>query len=962
LSPCNQVIGKVVKSEDIPAATQLFTPNWIVKYMVQNSLGATWLATYPNSPLKGQMEFYIEPAEQTEEVQAQLAAITPESLDPEALTLIDPACGSGHILVEAYDLLRAIYLERGYRQRDIPELILSKNLYGLDICPRAAQLASFSLLMKGREDDRRLLERGVNLNVITLLASKGLKVDNLLSSIDPVPTGISRFDISQIIEIFKEADVLGSLVEVPENLTPKIPLLQAALSTAASDCLVDRKSRDRLGDLALQASVMARKYDAVVTNPPYMGNKFQNTRLKMYLKCEYAGYDKDTFSSFIMRCISLSKNGGRLAFMVPYVWMFISSYEKLRNRILETESIKSLIQLEYSGFEGATVPICTFCLQHKRAFSEVGTYIRLANFRGAANQPLKVLEAINSQDASWLHRARQSTFRGIPGAPIAYWISDSVKKMFKLRSIRELSISKGQNKTGDNARFVRLWWEPSSKSVGKGKKWVMYAKGGPFRKWYGNLEYIVDWSESALSYYRSSASSTVASDSVLFKPGITWSVITSGKQSFRLLLDEGTFDMTGSSIFFANNSDLIGTLGFLNSKTAEHLLSLLNPTLALQIKNVRDLPSASFSTKEFEHYVKECILIAENDYNRFETANRFKRQSLLEIAGCNRTVEDAFKVFEKESGETTLNMADAEQYINRVVADAFDLAGEIESTIPLNEVTLSVNPLHRYSGDSTAEFKGIRFRQDTIAELISYVIGCMMGRYSLDQAGLILADSRDSQAEQLAAYEDKVGKAISHVQFEPDPDGIIPVLDGEWFEDDIVARTREFLAVTFPESSVAENLRFIEESLGKDIRKYFCSEFYKDHLQTYKKRPIYWMVQSPKKGFACLIYLHRYTKDTLNQVLNNYFRPYLQKLEARLAQLGLDQLNDDLPARERTAARKEAEKITKVLKECQAWEQDALLPLAQQRIELDLDDGVKVNYLKLQDVLALIPGLAAKED
>jgi type II restriction/modification system DNA methylase subunit YeeA len=249
-----------------------------------------------------------------------------------------------------------------------------------------------------------------------------------------------------------------------------------------------------------------------------------------------------------------------------------------------------------------------------------------------------------------------------------------------------------------------------------------------------------------------------------------------------------------------------------------------------------------------------------------------------------------------------------------------------------------------------------------MAEFLSYCTGCMMGRYSLDQPGLILADSRDSQAEQLTAYEAKVGKPLNEVQFKPDPDGIIPVLDGEWFEDDIVARTREFLSVTFPESSVAENLRFIEESLGKDIRKYFCSEFYKDHLQTYKKRPIYWMVQSPKKGFSCLIYLHRYTKDTLNQVLNNYFRPYLQKLEARLAQLGLDQLNDGLPTRERTAARKEAEKITKVLKECQAWEQDALLPLAQQRIELDLDDGVKVNYLKLQEVLAPIPGLAAKED
>jgi type II restriction/modification system DNA methylase subunit YeeA len=303
-----------------------------------------------------------------------------------------------------------------------------------------------------------------------------------------------------------------------------------------------------------------------------------------------------------------------------------------------------------------------------------------------------------------------------------------------------------------------------------------------------------------------------------------------------------------------------------------------------------------------------------------------------------------------------------EEENNRFFIDAYDLQGELSPEVPIEQITLLANPAYRYGGNLSEEERWERFRRDMIAELISYSTGCMMGRYSLDRPGLILADCRDSQPAHLAAYEEKVGKQLFEVQFKPDPDGIIPVLDGEWFEDDIVARTREFLAVTFPESTLTENLRFIEESLGKDIRKYFCTEFYKDHLQTYKKRPIYWMVQSPKKGFACLIYLHRYTKDTLNQVLNNYFRSYLQKLEARQAQLGLDQLNDSLPTRERTAARKEAEKITKVLKECQAWEQDALLPLAQQRIKLDLDDGVKVNYLKLQDVLAPIPGLAAKED
>ena len=339
------------------------------------------------------------------------------------------------------------------------------------------------------------------------------------------------------------------------------------------------------------------------------------------------------------------------------------------------------------------------------------------------------------------------------------------------------------------------------------------------------------------------------------------------------------------------------------------------------------------------------IDISKVDWDGFETSWDFTFLPMLRPVLKGATLEASWRNWEAQSTAAIRRMQELETENNRFFIDAYGLEGELQPEVPEDQITLA-------RADQ---------RKD-IAAFLSYATGCMMGRSSLDQPGLILADSRDSQAAQLVAYEEKVGKAISDLQFKPDPDGIIPVLDGEWFEDDIVARTREFLEVTFPESTVTENLRFIEESLGKDIRKYFCSEFYKDHLQTYKKRPIYWLVQSPKKGFACLIYLHRYTKDTLNQVLNNYFRPYLQKLEARLAQLGLDQLNDDLPTRERTAARKEAEKIAKVLKECQAWEQDALLPLAQQRIELDLDDGVKVNYLKLQDVLAVIPGLAAKED
>lgn len=970
----DQVIGKVVKSEDIPAATQLFTPNWIVKYMVQNSLGATWLATYPDSPLKGQMEFYIEPAEQTPEVQAQLAAITPESLDPEALTLIDPACGSGHILVEAYDLLKAIYLERGYRQRDIPELILTKNLYGLDICPRAAQLSAFSLLMKGREDDRRLLERGIQLNVMAFQDSTGLCVERLAESVDLAAAGISRADLRMLVELFAHATTFGSLIQVPALLADKLPAL-GCLAEQTSHDLLSAGDLQPLRDLVRQATHLAGRYDTVVANPPYVGSKFHIPALKTFLKNQFPGYEKDVFSAFIVRNLELSKPHGRLGFMSPFVWMFISSHESLRLRLIDHESITSLIQLEYSGFEGATVPICTFTLRKGYVAQHKGCFIRLSDFRGSANQAPKALEAIRNKHCGWFFEVAQDEFKKIPGSPIAYWAAKAVFDAYlsgiRLDSIMGVGVGL---QTGDNGRFIRQWHELSMRAIGvnipsteeallSGKKWFACNKGGEFRKWYGNQVEVIEWERDGAAIKSNIPSAVIRNEHTYFAPVLAWSKVTSGGLSLRYFGPGFVHNDASCIIYAQGTSMLMEVLAAVNSVCNEAVFSSLSPTLNFVPGQMAQfpLPSAFRETSNtIGESASKLVKIACDDWNSYERSWDFRRLPLLDQGSA--TVTAAYNSWISTIGQVIEEMRCLEERNNLFFIEAYGLIGELSHKVPDEQITLTVNPAYRYGGNLREDEQCDRFRRDTMAELLSYATGCMMGRYSLDQAGLILADSRDSQASQFAAYETKVGKPLSEVQFKPDPDGIVPVLDGEWFEDDIVARTREFLAVTFPESSVAKNLRFIEESLGKDIRKYFCSEFYKDHLQTYKKRPIYWMVQSPKKGFACLIYLHRYTKDTLNQVLNNYFRPYLQKLEARLAQLGLDQLNDDLPTRDRTAARKEAEKITKVLKECQAWEQDALLPLAQQRIELDLDDGVKVNYLKLQDVLAPIPGLAAKED
>jgi type II restriction/modification system DNA methylase subunit YeeA len=972
----DQVIGKVVKSEDIPAATQLFTPNWIVKYMVQNSLGAQWLATYPASALKGQMEYYIEPAEQTDEVNAQLAAITPESLNPEELTLIDPACGSGHILVESYELFKAIYLERGYPQREIPQLILEKNLYGLDIDERAAQLTSFALMMKGRGDDRRLFDRGIQLNVMALVNSDSLDVEGLANAINLAEHGLKLADLVELKQLFEHATTFGSLIQVPDGMALKLPALRR-LSELMGQEMIVVEGLKTLEPLVRQAELLAEQYDAVVANPPYIGSQYHIATLKKFLKDHYMGYERDVFSAFVDRNLAYGKPHGWTGFMSPFVWMFISSYQHLRTRLIDHESITSLVQLEYSGFEGATVPICTFTLQKGHVSSRIGCFIRLSKFRGAENQGPKTLEAIKNRKCGWFFETAQDEFKKISGNPIAYWPSNLMRAAFMThKSLGEVARPKEGLNTTDNDRYLRRWWEcglvdtkfntrSSEEAASSGAMWFACQKGGAYRKWFGNNEYVVNWRgggeeiKAAVIARYGSASKRVVNEHLYFNEGITWSSISSSALSMRHVPRGYIFETKGNMCFFETDIELLKGLAFCNTCIVNHLIKCVSPTLDFHAGPVGKLPIAEGVDPAVIDNTKSTLVIGATDWNAYERSWDFQSLPLLSATtDPHPTLESNYTGWIANNKQTICQMQELETENNRLFIDAYGLQDELTPEVPIEQITLTVNPAYRYGGNLSEDELWIRFRQDTIKELLSYATGSMMGRYSLDHPGLILANAGDT----LEHFYEKVRKSSDAVAFRPDRDGIIPVLDGEWFEDDIVARSREFLRVCFPASSLNTDLAFIETALGKDLRKYFCSDFYKDHLQTYKKRPIYWLVQSPKKGFSCLIYLHRYTKDTLNLVLNNYFRPYLQKLEARLAQLGLDQLNDALPSRDRTAARKEAEKIAKVLKECQAWEQDSLLPLAQQRIELDLDDGVKVNYLKLQDVLAPIPGLAAKEE
>ncbi len=940
---------KAVPTEDIPAVTQLFTPHWIVRYLVENSLGRLWVLNRPGSKLREQMPYYIEGEAETDFLKIS---------SPEEIKLLDPACGSGHMLTYAFDLLSQIYAEEGYAASEIPGLILQHNLYGLEICPRASQLAQLALVFKDREQSRRFFQPNqlVRPQIIELQDVR-FEEGELNDYIEALDLG-ELFDSSlfKLLHQFEEAKNFGSLIQ---PCLDERAIANARLTIKAKDLggqLFLSETHRKVLRVLEQAEALTQRYHVVVANPPYMGFKGMNDRLKVFAEENYPNGKSDLFAQFIERGFSLALPSGWAAMVTMQSWMFLSSYSEFRQQLLAQRTIRSMAHMAnmVMGIAfGTTATVWENCF--RRGVMADFCYVALQDI-GDDNCP-NHFPVRNER----LSRASAEGFDQIPGKPIAYWVSDKLKQVFK-SGIRldQLAEPRQGMATSDNNRFLRNFYEVSINSISfdsgnraeavkSHRKWFPYSKGGEKRKWYGNHYLVVNWENDgkelldfAASLY-GSATKRIANISYYFREALTWSLTSSSGFAARFRPAGFIFDVNGMSSF--GERDLKNLLGAVNSTVGTYLLGIINPTMAFQAGDIKAFPCLQSWPKQSSDMVEECIALARADWDNFETSWDFRDQPLLRPGLKGLALEASWRNWEAQSTAAIRRMQELESENNRLFIAAYGLEGELQPEVPEDQITLA-------RADQRKDMEAF----------LSYATGCMMGRYSLNQPGLILADSRNSQEEHLTAYTEKVGQTISEVKFKPDRDGIIPVLDGEWFEDDIVARTREFLAVTFPESTVTENLRFIEESLGKDIRKYFCTDFYKDHLQTYKKRPIYWMVQSPKKGFACLVYLHRYTKDTLNQVLNNYFRPYLQKLEARLGQLGLDQLNDDLPTRDRTAARKEAEKITKVLKECQAWEQDALLPLAQQRIELDLDDGVKVNYLKLQDVLATIPGLAAKED
>ena len=931
---------KAVPTEDIPAVTQLFTPHWIVRYLVENSLGRLWLLNRPGSKLRDQMPYYIEGDAETDFLVIN---------KPEEIKLLDPACGSGHMLTYAFDLLVLIYEEEGYSPNEIPGLILKNNLHGLEICPRAAQLAELALVFKAREQSRRFFqpEQLVKPQIIELQDVQ-FADGELNDYIEALDLG-ELFDPSlfKLLHQFEEAKNFGSLIQPCLEEQAITDVRRAIEAKELGGQLFLRETHLKVLRVLEQAEALTQRYQLVVANPPYMGGKQMNASLKEYLGENLNEGKADLYSAFLQRNASIALAGGLVAMITIPNWMFIEAFEELRSLLIENVSIQSLVH-NGRGVWGADFGSCAFVLITSST-NVLGKYFKLFNKPSEVNTNEALSIAFLGMKDQPIHLVGIREFGKLPGSSFLYWFNRTFRDLFLLKGkVLDHGGFKRGLATGDNDKFLRFWHEVSVGSSTcieqpENARWHCYNKGGDFRKWYGNKEYFINWENNGFSVRnfkdeKGKVRSRPQNIEHAYKPAVSYSSLTIGVPSFRFFQD-CLSDQAGNFLPTEDKPKAIQLLALLNSRPGLRIAEWLSPTVNILTEDLNNIPMPVLSCDCTA--AEACVDLARADWDNFENSWDFAGLPVLQPGLKKLELEASWKNWEVKCGNAIRRMQDLETENNRLFISAYGLDGELQPEVPEDQITLA-------RADQ---------RKD-IAAFLSYATGCMMGRYSLDQPGLILANAGDT----LENYYAKVGKSSDDLSFEPDPDGIIPVLDGEWFEDDIVARTRELLTVTFPESSVAENLRFIEESIGKDIRKYFCSEFYKDHLQTYKKRPIYWLVQSPKKGFSCLIYLHRYTKDTLNQVLNNYFRPYLQKLEAHLAQLGLDQLNDDLPTRERTAARKEAEKIAKVLKECQAWEQDALLPLAQQRIELDLDDGVKVNYLKLQDVLAPIPGLAAKED
>ena len=944
---------KKYRTEDLAPASQLFTPKWIVQYMVDNTLGQLWSEINPNTHVTDSLEFYIKPA-----YKEQLPPRTKKSI--EDIKFFEPCVGSGHILSYAFDVFYKIYEEQGYNPTEIPELIITKNLYGVDIDQRAAQLASFVLLMKGRQKQRRFL--------------RAVETKN----IQPNITFFQNFDFD---EKFENAAGLGSLITVKPD------------EAKAFNVEVSTLFGEQQAALKKLYTLLGQRYDVVVTNPPYIGSNRMEADLKKFIDTNYPDTKSDMFATFVVRCLELCNDEGLTGYMTPFVWMFISSYQKLREIIIDNHFINNLIQLEYSGFDGATVPICTFTLRNKPSKEGEGSYIRLSDFIGSQLQAPKTLEALQNNDCGWFYKLNQKEFLKIPGSRIGFSASKPMLEAFEKGDLlTDLIDARVAMATANNNLFIRSWFEVEFHNIGfnmlnceeakfSKKRWFPCNKGGDFRKWYGNNDNLVNWENDGemIRSFKDNKTDRIRSHNYngffSFKESISWSALSSTNLGIRFSPKGFLFVTPGSSAFSKRHDININSiLAFLTTKVSLHFVKIFSSTMNIEVGNILGVPARGLKDIELENCINS-IEISKREWDSRETSWDFQQHKLIKLNFDN--IEEAYQQYQHHWQQQFYKLHSNEEELNKQFIKIYGLQDELTPDVPLDEITILKDELiarelkklsttyksgwqlidgEWHLNSEEKEKPDLPFdAREVMRQFVSYAVGCMFGRYSLDKEGLILAN----QGETLEDYIAKVGVAEEELQFVPDEDNIIPILDDEWFKDDMVGLFNAFLKRSFGKENFEQNLAFVEESLGRDMRNYFLRDFYTDHVRRYKKRPIYWLFSSPKGSFNVLIYMHRYTPDTLNRIFNNYLAEYREKLKMHSEQL--NHIIEKGSSSEQTQAAKELDKIKTILLELQEYERDILYPLATERIAIDLDDGVLVNYNKFGEAIKQVAGLNDKK-
>lgn len=946
-----------ISKENIPAATQLFTPDWIVRYMVENSLGRLWLEGHPNESLKSEWKYYLDEVEQEADVQKQLESIRKEyaNLKPEDIRCIDPCMGSGHILCYMFDVLVKIYEDYGYTAREAAENIVKKNLWGLDIDERATQLSYFAVMMKARQYDRRFFSkkddngelRIPQPHVYAIEESNGITsapMHDMGIGLSQEEYGKAVKEALRLVDEMHDAKEYGSIIHVTPCNWELLRRFSVPRWISEGQMRMDIHGEiaasDRLQRIVNIGETLSQKYHIVATNPPYMGGNGMSGKLSDYVKANYPDSKYDLFAVFIERCKDFVEKNGYQSMITQHSWMFLSGYERLRNNILSGD-IVSMSHLGARAFDeiaGEVVQTTAFVVRKSRIKGIRGSYHRLVDANGEIEKEKAFF------DNNKHYYADQDSFATIPSSPVAYWISEALIDDFsKGERLKTFGDTRQGMATSDNNRFLRLWFEVDNSKIGRGcksaeealelhKKWYPYNKGGSYRKWYGNIEYVINYENDgaevkalATSLYKS-PTRTIKSISEYFKPCLSWSKVSTGNIAFRYYPAGFVFDVAGCCIFYADQEKMFYDFGFINSKVAMSILSVIAPTMNFEAGHVASLPiiESDINKDEVKRLCQDNVSIAKEEWDSYETSWDFKRHPLIRNTG---TISEAFKIWEEEANLRIETVRSNERKLNEIFINVYGLEDEMRSDVNIEDVTLRA-----------ADVK------TDIRSFVSYAVGCMFGRYSLDEAGLSYAGGE---------WDDK-----KYRTFKADADGIIPICDDEYFEDDIVGQFIKFVEAVYGKEKLEENLSFIANALGgkgssrEVIRTYFVNEFYKDHVKTYQKRPIYWLFDSGKKnGFKCLIYMHRYRADTIARIRTDYVHE--QQSRYRTALSDLEQRLNNTSTSERVKLNKQVQSLQAQADEIRKYE-EKIHHLADQMISIELDDGTKKNYEIFKDVLAKI--------